>query len=51
MTEDHPYYPGGERNYADLYKEQISLTKSLLDFMERTIPLWENKIVYELMEG
>jgi bisphosphoglycerate-dependent phosphoglycerate mutase len=39
MTEDHPYYPGRERNHADLNKEQISLTVSLLDFMERTIPL------------
>jgi 2,3-bisphosphoglycerate-dependent phosphoglycerate mutase len=47
MTEDHPYYPGRERNYADLNKEKISLTVSLLDFMERTIPLWENKILYE----
>jgi 2,3-bisphosphoglycerate-dependent phosphoglycerate mutase len=51
MTEDHPYYPGRERKYADLTKEQIPLTESLLDCMERTIPLWENKIAYELMEG
>lgn len=51
MTESHPYYPGRERKYADLTKEQMPLTESLLDCMERTIPLWENKIVYELMEG
>jgi broad specificity phosphatase PhoE len=51
MTEDHPYYIGRERKYDDLTKEQIPLTESLLDCMERTIPLWENKIVYELMEG
>jgi bisphosphoglycerate-dependent phosphoglycerate mutase len=51
MTEDHPFYPGRERKYADLTKEQIPLTESLLDCMDRTIPLWENKIMYELMEG
>jgi 2,3-bisphosphoglycerate-dependent phosphoglycerate mutase len=51
MTEDHPYYIGRERKYDDLTKEQIPLTESLLDCMERTIPLWENKIVYELTEG
>lgn len=51
MTENHPYYPGHERKYADLTKDQIPVTESLLDCMERTIPLWENKIVYELMEG
>jgi 2,3-bisphosphoglycerate-dependent phosphoglycerate mutase len=44
MTEDHPYYPGRERKYADLTKDQIPLTESLLDCMERTIPLWETKL-------
>ena len=31
--------------------EQIPLTESLLDCMERTFPLWEKKIKYELMNG
>ena len=31
--------------------EQIPLTESLLDCMERTFPLWENKIKYELSMG
>jgi 2,3-bisphosphoglycerate-dependent phosphoglycerate mutase len=31
--------------------EQIPLTESLLDCMERTFPLWENKIQYELLNG
>ena len=31
--------------------EQIPLTESLLDCMERTEPLWENKIKYELEQG
>jgi 2,3-bisphosphoglycerate-dependent phosphoglycerate mutase len=51
LTENHQYYPGRDRKYADLTKEQIPLTESLLDCMERTIPLWENKIVNELQQG
>jgi len=45
------YYPGNDRKYADLTKDQLPLTESLLDCMERTKPLWENKIVYELNKG
>ena len=48
---DSPYYPGNERKYADLKRDQIPLTESLLDCMERTAPLWENKIKYELQRG
>ena len=46
-----PYWPGRDRKYADLTMDQIPLTESLLDCMERTFPLWENKIKYELMKG
>jgi 2,3-bisphosphoglycerate-dependent phosphoglycerate mutase len=45
------YWPGRERKYADLTSEQIPLTESLLDCMERTTPLWENKIKVELSRG
>lgn len=45
------YWPGRERRYADLTSQQIPLTESLLDCMERTTPLWENKIKYELSQG
>lgn len=44
-------WPGRDRKYADLTMEQIPLTESLLDCMERTYPLWEKKIKYELMNG
>ena len=44
-------WPGRDRKYADLTMEQIPLTESLLDCMERTFPLWEKKIKYELMNG
>lgn len=46
-----PFWPGRDRKYADLTIDQIPLTESLLDCMERTFPLWENKIKYELMNG
>jgi 2,3-bisphosphoglycerate-dependent phosphoglycerate mutase len=46
-----PYWPGRDRKYADLTIDQIPLTESLYDCMERTIPLWEQKIKYELEQG
>jgi 2,3-bisphosphoglycerate-dependent phosphoglycerate mutase len=45
------YWPGRDRKYADLTIDQIPLTESLYDCMERTIPLWEQKIKYELEQG
>lgn len=51
MSKDDPYYPGNDRRYADLSKDQIPLTESLLDTMKRTGPLFEYKIKRELMKG
>ena len=48
---NHPYWPGRDRRYADLRDDQIPKTESLLDCMERTSPVWENKILYELKRG
>jgi 2,3-bisphosphoglycerate-dependent phosphoglycerate mutase len=45
------YWPGKDRKYADLSSEQIPRTESLLDCMERVKPLWDCKIVYELLRG
>jgi len=50
-TQDHPYWPGRERKYADLQQSQIPTTESLLDCMNRATPMWENKILYELRNG
>jgi 2,3-bisphosphoglycerate-dependent phosphoglycerate mutase len=44
-------WPGRDRRYSDLSMEQIPLTESLLDCMERTIPAWEHKIKWELRKG
>ncbi len=35
MGRDDPYYPGNDRRYEDLSVEQIPLTESLMDCMER----------------
>jgi 2,3-bisphosphoglycerate-dependent phosphoglycerate mutase len=45
------YWPGRDRKYADLSMEQIPLTESLSDCMERCQPIWEQKIMYELRSG
>lgn len=45
------YYPGNDRRYMDLDESQIPKTESLLDCMERTEPLWKDKIIYELKAG
>jgi 2,3-bisphosphoglycerate-dependent phosphoglycerate mutase len=45
------YWPGKDRKYADLTLDQIPLTESLMDCMDRATPVWEQKIVYELRQG
>ena len=35
MKKDDPYYPGNDRRYEDLTEDQIPLTESLMDCMER----------------
>ena len=51
LTPRSEHWPGRDRKYADLTKDQIPMTESLLDCMERTYPLWEDKIKCELREG
>lgn len=46
-----PFWPGYERKYADLSVDQLPVTESLHDCMERTAPIWEKKILYELRNG
>jgi len=45
------YWPGRERRYSDLGFDEIPLTESLLDCMNRTEPIWEDKIKWELRRG
>lgn len=51
MKKDDPYYPGNDRRYEDLSEDQIPLTESLMDCMERARPLWEYGIKKEIKKG
>jgi len=51
LTENDQYYPGRDRKYADLTKDELPLTESLLDCMDRTEPVWNKKILFELSQG
>lgn len=51
LNTQSPYWPGRDRKYADLTAEQIPLTESLMDCMQRTEPVWNDRILYELKQG
>lgn len=51
LTPVDRYYPGRDRCHADLTPDQIPLTESLLDCMDRTKKIWVDKISYELACG
>eukprot|EP01041_Mallomonas_annulata_P010037 gene10037-20899_t len=51
MMPSHPYWHKNERKYADLDPEQIPVTESLQDTMERTLPLWYSRILPDLESG
>lgn len=51
LTPADKYYPGRDRRHSDLSPAQIPLTESLADCMERTKPVWLDKISYELACG
>ncbi|KAL7534622.1 hypothetical protein ACHAXR_006840 [Thalassiosira sp. AJA248-18] len=51
MKKDDPYYAGNDRRYEDLTEDQIPLTESLMDCMERARPLWEYGISKEIKKG
>mmetsp|Transcript_18958 Transcript_18958/g.19076 ORF Transcript_18958/g.19076 Transcript_18958/m.19076 type:complete len:730 (-) Transcript_18958:58-2247(-) len=51
MKENHPHWHKTERKYADLHPDQIPVTESLQDTMERTLPLWYARILPDLENG
>lgn len=51
LSTSHPFWPGKDRNYADLSSDQIPKTESLEDCMLRTTPVWEQKVSYEIQNG
>ena len=44
MQPGHPFWHRGERKYADLRPDDIPLTESLQDTMERTLPLKASRL-------
>lgn len=46
-----PNHPLHDRRYADLSRDQIPSTESLLDCQERARPLWEHKIKRDIEQG
>mmetsp|Transcript_38646 Transcript_38646/g.116058 ORF Transcript_38646/g.116058 Transcript_38646/m.116058 type:complete len:568 (-) Transcript_38646:1121-2824(-) len=51
MKKTDPHYHGNDPRYSDLTEDQIPLTESLLDCMDRARPLWEYKIKDEIRRG
>jgi len=51
ITPDDPRYPGHDRRYADLKPEELPLTESLEDTVERFLPYWHDTIAPELRAG
>jgi 2,3-bisphosphoglycerate-dependent phosphoglycerate mutase len=51
MQSDHPYWHHSERKYSDLAYHEIPVTESLQDTIERTLPLWDSRILPELRNG
>jgi broad specificity phosphatase PhoE len=52
MALGHKHWHGEESKYSDLLdKDQIPVTESLQDTMERTLPLWNDNIVPQLKTG
>ena len=51
MSPDHKHWHQNERKYSDLSPDEIPVTESLQDTMERTLPLWDSRILPELKLG
>jgi len=51
LTPEHEYWPGNDRKHSDLSIDQIPLTESLADCMERSTKIWEERISYDLAHG
>jgi len=51
LTPDDERFPGKDRRYSDLLKEQQPLTECLKDTVERFLPYWFETIVPSIKEG
>jgi 2,3-bisphosphoglycerate-dependent phosphoglycerate mutase len=51
LAPEDPRYPGHDRRYADVPREQLPLTESLKETVARFLPYWEAEIVPDLQSG
>jgi 2,3-bisphosphoglycerate-dependent phosphoglycerate mutase len=51
LTADDPRFPGHDRRYADVPREQLPLTESLKDTVARFLPYWHERIAPEVRAG
>jgi 2,3-bisphosphoglycerate-dependent phosphoglycerate mutase len=51
LTPEDERYPGHDRRYADLSKDDLPLTESLKDTVARFLPYWHQTIVPDLRAG
>jgi len=51
LSADDERWPGHDRRYADIPREQLPLTESLADTIARVLPYWNERIVPDLRAG
>ncbi len=51
LEESDPRFPGHDRRYAGLAKEELPLTESLKETVARFVPYWENVIAPQVTAG
>ncbi|HMM36021.1 MAG TPA: 2,3-diphosphoglycerate-dependent phosphoglycerate mutase [Thermoanaerobaculia bacterium] len=51
LTPDDERYPGHDRRYASLSKEELPLTESLKETVARFVPYWEGTIAPDVKAG
>lgn len=51
LTKEDERWPGHEEKYKNVPEEELPLTESLKDTIERVLPYWNEKIVPELKAG
>jgi 2,3-bisphosphoglycerate-dependent phosphoglycerate mutase len=51
LTDDDPRYPGNDRRYSDMTREELPLTECLKDTVARFLPYWHGTIAPAIKSG
>ncbi|HSB61712.1 MAG TPA: 2,3-diphosphoglycerate-dependent phosphoglycerate mutase [Vicinamibacteria bacterium] len=51
LTPDDERYPGRDRRYADLGRDELPLAEALKDTVERFLPYWHSTVVPDIRAG